>query len=177
MTSFDIEAFKADIPDGISALLGGASAPSSNAAEAERALNAALETAPDSLGLRIAAYTFYIYANRPREAIPHAEACLALAAEALGVPADWRLVGPDSAPFGELERPQRVYLKSLVAIGYCRARLGDVDGAEMLLRKAASLDPGDRAGAAALADLIARHRNAGEADDEDGGDDPAPVGG
>jgi tetratricopeptide (TPR) repeat protein len=161
--TYDIEAFKSDIPADILAILGDAEAAYSDPDQAERALLAALERAPDNLALRIATYTFYFYANRLDEAEPHAEACLAMAATALGVPSDWRLVGPDSARFDGVERPQRVYLKSLVALGYCRARLGDVEGGETLLRKAASLDPEDRVGAARLADVVAR----GGLDDED----------
>jgi tetratricopeptide (TPR) repeat protein len=163
--TYNIEAFKADIPADILAILGDAEAAHSDPDRAERALHAALEQAPDNLALRIATYTFYFYANRLRDAEPHAEACLAIAARALGVPEDWRRVGPDSAGFGGFERPQRVYLKSLVALGYCRARLGDLEGGEAVLRKAASLDPTDRVGAAHLAEVVAR----GGVDDEDEG--------
>jgi len=161
--TYDIEAFEADIPPDIQALLGGAETAYEDPDRAEQALHAALDKAPDNLALRVATYTFYFYANRLRDAMPHAEACLALAANALGLPQDWRLVGPESASFSGFERPQRVYLKSLVALGYCRARLGDVEGAETILRKAASLDPADRVGAGRLADVVAR----GGIDDED----------
>lgn len=161
--TYDIESLKADIPADVQTILGDAETPYEDPDRAEQALCAALEKAPDNLGLRIAAYTFYFYANRLSEAMPHAEACLAMAASALGVSEDWRLVGPESAPFSGFDRPQRVYLKSLVALGYCRARLGDVEGAETILRKAASLDPADRVGAGRLADVVAR----GGIDEED----------
>jgi len=154
--TYDAAAFESDIPVELKAVLGNAEAPCSDPDLAERALAAAVHHAPENLSLRMATYAFYFYANRLQEAIPHAEACLAIAGDALGVGRDWRTVGPDSAAFGGFERPQRVYLKSLVALGYCRARLGDVAGAEALLRKAASLDPQDKIGAAALADLVAR---------------------
>lgn len=162
----DGEALTADIPAEVLAILAKAKAPYTDKAQAEHALRAAVEQAPDNLAVRSAAYTFYFYANRLHEAIPHAEACLAIAAHALGVPADWRLVGPDSAGFSGFERPQRTYLRSLVALGYCRARLGDREAGAALLRKAASLDPRDRIGAAALANLVARGGHADE-DDED----------
>ena len=126
-------------------------------------MRAALEKAPDSLALRVTAYSFYFYANRLREAMPHAEACLTMAANALGIPEDWRLVGPENARFAGFERPQRVYLKSLVALGYYRARLGDVEGAETMLRTAANLDPEDVVGARRLADVVARN----EIDEQD----------
>lgn len=154
--TYDVETFKADIPEEILASLGGAEAAYSRPDEAESALTAAVERMPDNLGLRIAVYTFYFYAGRMRDAIPHAQACLAMAADALGIPRDWRQVGPDSAAFSGFERPQRVYLKSLVALGYCRARLGELEAGEEILRKAASLDPQDRVKAARLADVVAR---------------------
>jgi len=159
----DGEAFEADIPPEILAILGDATAPHSQPEQAEQAIAVALQRAPDNLGLRIVAYGFYFYNNRLDEAIPHAEACLALAADTLGLPCDWRSVGAESTDFGVLEQPQRVYLKSLVALGYCRARLGDLEAGEALLRKAASLDPQNQLGAAALADLVARRG----IDDED----------
>ncbi len=153
---YDGEAFEADIPPEILAILGDATAPHSQPEQAEQAIAVALQRAPDNLGLRIVAYGFYFYNNRLKEALPHAEACLAIAAGTLGLPGDWRSVSAESADFGVLEQPQRVYLKSLVALGYCRARLGDLEAGEALLRKAASLDPQDQLGATALADLVAR---------------------
>jgi tetratricopeptide (TPR) repeat protein len=161
--TFDIEAFKGDIPPDILPLLGDAEAALSQPKQAEDALTAALDRAPDNLPLRIAAYTFYFYANRLADALPHGEVCLKMAADALDLPRDWRQVEQHSANFDTFERPQRVYLKSLVALGYCQARLGDVEIAEAMLRKAASLDPQDRVGAARLADVVAR----GGVDDED----------
>jgi len=161
--TYDIKAFEDDIPLEVQAILGDAEAAYGDPDKAEKALHAALAKAPDNLALRVALYTFHFSAIRLRDAIPHAEACLAMAGDALGVPRDWRLVGPESASFSGLERPQRVYLKSLVALGYCRARLGDVEDAEALLCKAASLDPEDRVGAGRLAEVVAR----GGVDDDD----------
>lgn len=154
--TYDIEAFESDIPVEIKAILGDAETPYEDPERAEQALRVALEKAPDNLALRVATYTFYFYANRLGEAMPHAKACLNMAANALGLPEDWRQVQPDSAQFSGFERPQRVYLKSLVALGYCLARLGEVEEAEAILNKAASLDPLDRVGAGRLADVVVR---------------------
>jgi|APTNR8051073442_1049403.scaffolds.fasta_scaffold03098_3 tetratricopeptide (TPR) repeat protein len=167
----DAQMFDADLPADVRALLADAEAAYSEPERAERALRAALDRAPDNLALRIAAYTFYFYAQRYDDAIPHAEACLAMAAAALGVPADWQRVGPESTDFSGFGRPQRLYLKSLVALGYCRARLGDHAGGEAILRKAASLDPKDQVGAGRLADVSARGGLDMDEDDEDGHDD------
>lgn len=163
----DPAGFSAEIPADIAAALGDAEAPYSRPDAAERTLLAALDQAPDNPGVRIALYTFYFYTHRLEAAIPHGEACLAMAARVLGVPEDWRQVGPDSADFNAFDRPQRLYLKSLVAVGYCRARLGDVVGGEDMIRKAASLDPEDRVGAARLADLVARGGTDEDEDEDD----------
>lgn len=162
----NIDTMDAEIPESVRAILAAAESPYSQREQAEQALQTAVQEAPDNLALRMATYTFYFYANRLQQAIPHAEACLAIAGRALGVEDDWRSVGPDSAGFNSLDRPQRVYLKSLVALGYCRARLGDLQGGTELLQKAASLDPEDRLGAAALAARVARG-GAQDEDDED----------
>ncbi len=162
-TTDELDAFETDLPEDIRALLADADAALSRPEAAQRAFDTALALAPDNLSLRIAAYTFYFYSHRLEEAIPHAEACLALAGEALGLPADWRRVDRESADFAGFERPQRVYLKSLVALGYCRARLGELAAGEALLRHAASLDPQDRVGAGRLADVVA----GGGIDDDD----------
>lgn len=110
-----------------------------------------------------AAYKFFFYANRLDQALPHAEACLAMAGDALALPRNWCVVTSDSARFAGFDRPQRIYLQSLIAIGYCRARLGDTESGEALLRQAARLDPQDRMGAGRLADVVAR----GGIDDEE----------
>jgi hypothetical protein len=153
--SIDIDIFDDDIPDDVRAMLG-EDEDDMDRAEQEQRLIAAVAAAPDNLALRIAAYAFYFYDSRLQEAIPHGDACLALAARGLGIAEDWRQVSPESATFSGFERPQRVYLKSLYALGYCWARLGEDDIAEEMLRKAASLDPEDRVGATELADLVAR---------------------
>lgn len=153
--TYDIDAFKADIPDDILALLGEGE-DDMEQDEQDKRMQAAIAAAPDNLPLRIAAYSFYFYANRLKEALPHGEACLAIAARALGVPEDWQQVTSESADFASVERPQRTYLKSLYALGYCQARLGEGELGEAMLRKVASLDSENQVAAGELADLIAR---------------------
>lgn len=170
----DRTALDADIPDEARAILGDAEAAYSDPDGADRAIRRAVACAPDNLSLRIAAYTFYFYANRYADAVDHAEACLALAAKALGQPADWRRVDAGTADFSGFGRPQRAYLKSLVALGYCKARLGDLDGGEAMLRAAARFDPEGRVKAGRLADVIAR-RGADPDDDRDAGSTTAQA--
>ncbi len=165
--TFDIDAFKADMPADVLAILDSADAPYSRPEAAEPALQAAVQKAPDNLALRIASYAFYFYANRLHEAIPHAEACLAIAARALGVAEDWRLVDRSSADFSDPARPQRVYLKSLFALGFCRARLGDVETALPILHKVASLDAKDELGSKTLIGFLQRGGASAESDGDD----------
>lgn len=112
-SSDEIEAFAADISPQVLAILEKAETPHTRPEPAEAVVLAAL---------------------------PHADACLAMAAAALGVAADWCDVHADSAVVPALR---------VVALGYCPARLGDGDGGAALLRKAAALDPEDRIGTAA----------------------------
>ncbi len=165
----DIDVLDADIPDDIRAILGDAEAAYSDPHRADQAICEAVDHAPDNLSVRIAAYTFYFYVKRYADAIGHAEACLTIAAKALGQPADWRRVNTETADFSGFGRPQRVYLKSLVAIGYCKARLGDLEGGEAILRAVARFDPQDHVGAGRLADVIAR-RGVDPEDDEGSSD-------
>lgn len=124
--------------------------------DAEQAILDALKLAPDNLSMRMAAYKFYFYANELQKALPHAEACLGMAAEVLQLPRDWQKVEPTSADFDSYERPQRVYLQSLFALGLCKVRLNDRDDGLALLLKAQSLDPSDKLDVAALLEVINR---------------------
>ncbi|PTW51545.1 hypothetical protein [Rhodovulum kholense] len=109
-----------------------------------RAVEAALEAAPDDLNIRLGAYRFYFYAHRFAEAIPQAEAILAQTARRLNIPADWRAVGPADAAFSAPETAPGLYLQALIALAYCHMRLGDMTRGWACLDKALTLDPTDR---------------------------------
>lgn len=136
------------------ATLEGARAARTDMAAAETAVIRAVEQAPDDLQVRMGAYKFYFYNHRLAEALPHAGACLRLAARALGVAPDWRVVRAADAGFDTLDKPPRLYLQCLVALGYVQARLGATDEARALLGKVAELDARDRFGAGRLIDII-----------------------
>lgn len=125
-------------------------------AVAEGHLHSALAAAPHALAVRIGAYKFYFYRNRLAEAADQALACLALAAEGLGLVADWRQVQPDQAPFSELLPQPRLYLQCLLAYGYCRARLGDLSEGRAAMVKVTELDAADRFGAGRLVAVVDR---------------------
>ncbi len=117
---------------------------------ATRAVEEALQLAPDDLGVRMGAYKFHLYNHSLDVAALHAEWLLRHFARDLGVGADWRAVRPQDADFSTLEIKPRRYLQSLIAWGYCRARLGDLAGGREALVKAATLDQDDKFGAARL---------------------------
>ena len=79
----DTEELEADIPPDALAVLADARDAYSDRDKAEAALDAALKLAPDNLALCVVAYKFFFYANRLDDALPHAEACLAVAGDAL----------------------------------------------------------------------------------------------
>jgi len=130
-----------------------------------RAVEAALATAPHDLDVRLGAYRFYFYTHRFAEAVPQAEAILALAAQRLNVAADWREVRPEDAGFSAPDLAPGLYLQALIALAYCHMRLGDFETGQPYLDKLFELDPTDRFGAVRL-EAAARAGEA-EAEDED----------
>jgi hypothetical protein len=144
------------------AILEGARAARTDPKTSERAVIAAVGMAPDDLDVRIGAYKFYFYNARLVEALPHAEAVLGMAARRLNVAADWRQVRATDRDFSSLDKPERLFMQSLVALAYCRARVGDIDEGLVGLSKAAELDPLDRFGARRLMEVIRRGGHADE---------------
>lgn len=138
------------------AVLEGARAARTAPQESEAAVTAALALAPDDPAVRIGAYKFYFYEARLAEALPHADWVVAHAARALGLPPDWRTVAPGSAAFDTFEPAPRLFLQSLVAWAYCKARTGDLESGLEALAKVVDLDPADRFGAARLAEVVRR---------------------
>lgn len=124
---------------------------------------AALAAAPESLGVRLGAYKFYLYQHRLDQAVSQAEIILAQAARRLQLPHDWRAVAPDHAAFDRIEPWPRLFLQALIAMGYGLVRLGHLDEGREALAKAAALDPHDRFGAARLLAVVER----GGVDEED----------
>ena len=145
------------------AALEGARAARTAPEASEAAVLAALALAPDDLGIRVAAYKFYFYDARLTEALPHAAWTIVHAARSLGLPDDWRDVEPGSAAFDTLDPMPRLFLQSLLAWGWCKARTGDLAAGIAAMTRVATLDPHDRFGAARLAEVVRREGR----DDED----------
>lgn len=132
---------------------------------AQAHMEAALQAAPDALGVRIGAYKFYLYQQRLDRAVPLAQAILQQAARRLQLPHDWRAVAPGHAAFDRIEPWPRLFLQALIAMGYGLARMGRTDEGRAALGKAISLDPHDRFGAARLLAVV--ERGGAEEDEED----------
>ncbi|MCK8785201.1 hypothetical protein M0638_12480 [Roseomonas sp. NAR14] len=145
-----------DLPPEAERALHAAAADWAHADLAETHILRALAIAPDHLATRIGAYKFYLYRQRYTEALPHARACLAEAARRNGFPEDWRALRHDPARFGEWEELPRLFLFSLLAVGYVQARLGLPEAARPALAKVAELDPADRLGARRLLAVLER---------------------
>lgn len=146
----DTDGLPLDLPADAEAALRQSGLAWADEAESEKLLLAALRAAPESLAVRIGAYKFYFYRARLTEAIDHAQAILAIAARALGLPEDWRRVTSAHAPFSELLPWPRLWLQALLAHGYCMARLGRLEEAREALAKVVILDSANRFRAASL---------------------------
>ncbi len=144
-------------------ILEGARQARSDFAASREAVEKALALAPEDMRARMGAYKFYLYNHRLDQAALHAEWLLRHFADDLGVTRDWRAIAPGSAGFSSLDFAPRRYLQALIALGYCRARGGDVAGGREMLAKAHELDSADRFGAGRLLAVLDRQ---GRTDDE-----------
>ncbi len=131
-------------------LLAGAEAARSRPSESAEAIARALRAAPADPEVRLAAYRFYFYSHDHAAALDQARVLLGFAARRLNLAADWRDVRAWDAAFSAHDFAPGLYLQALVAIGYCAARLGQMQEAGAVLAKAAELDPTDRFGGAWL---------------------------
>lgn len=154
-----------DLPEPARAHMAAAAASWEDGTAAAGHIERALATAPDSLGVRLGAYKFYLYQHRLDHAVHHAETILAQAARRLQLPHDWRAVEPGQAAFDQIEPWPRLFLQALIAMGYGLVRLERMEEGREALGKAIALDPHDRFGAARLLAVV--ERGGAEDDDED----------
>lgn len=131
---------------------------------AEMLLLQASTAAPDHLTVIVALYRTYFFQHRLVDALQQAERSMAVCAEKLGFPADWRYVTPAHIALGASRSmpATRFYLWALKGAGYLLMRLGRLSEALACLDKLCALDLHDRLDGAVLADL-ARKRLASHA--------------
>ncbi|OEJ66262.1 hypothetical protein [Magnetovibrio blakemorei] len=122
---------------------------------AEAHLLEAEHLAPEHLTVLVALYRYHYYRHQHAQALEVAIRVKKIVARRLNFASDWRDLGlPDvqraAAHAAELVR---FYLHALKGSGYLLLRLDDVERGLERLDKVAELDPKDRIGAAALADV------------------------
>lgn len=130
-----------------------------DAAQAEALLLRASALAPDHLSVIVALYRSYYFWHRHEDALRMAERAMNVCARRLQFPADWRTLTPADIARGAEQSmtTTRFYLWALKGAGYLLMRLDRLAEALDRLDKLCSLDPHDRLGAEALANL-ARER-------------------
>lgn len=123
--------------------------------EAEQPLQEALRLAPTSLNVLVAAYRYYYYQHRLEDALGIAGQALAVTAERLSIPLDWKLLtlahisqgGPSTMAL------VRFHLLSLKAEAYLLLRLGRSAEGRAILEKLLELDAHNRLGAKQLLEV------------------------
>lgn len=124
--------------------------------EAEDKLRQAEAIAPEHLSVLVALYRYYFYGHRYGAALAIASQAMSVVARRLNFAADWAAVDADDIVHATIGRAElaRFYLHALKGAGYLHLRLGDVEEGLKRLDHVAALDPKDRIGAKALADVV-----------------------
>ena len=160
---------RAPLQDEVEALLGGglpaAAQEHLNAAALSYAhsevalahLREAEKIAPNHPAVLIGLYRFYFYKGRLDECLEVAHVCLAEAAYHNNLPADWREVRPEDAPFGSYDDMMpRFYMFVLKGYAYLQMRLGNLEEGLAAAMKLLDLDPTDKIGATLLLEVHQR---------------------
>ncbi|MGB0129055.1 MAG: hypothetical protein WBP72_15550 [Rhodocyclaceae bacterium] len=125
---------------------------------AEPLLLRAYFLAPTHLSVLVSLYRFYYYQHRLRDAQIVADRALAVAAQRLGFPDDWRELSlrhlGEGVPLNM--GLVRFYLMTLKAAGYLALRCGEVEPGLAMLEKLTEMDAGDRLGSHVLLDVARR---------------------
>lgn len=146
--------FEDPLPDGVLALIESAG-EHYGTPEAERALSAAAERAPDHLLVLVARYRYHFYRHQMDEADDVVWHAIAVSATRVGLPADGdRLDGKAVAEAARISMTlTRFYLSALKAAAYIRLRRGNISGAMKLLQPLVEIDEADRLGSKVLLDV------------------------
>jgi len=122
-------------------------------AQVEAALWTAVATAPDQLPVYYLLYKLHAGRGQMDLALSAATKGLAAAAQAAGLPLDWRLVQPDATDFS-VPGAARFWLFTLKALAFISLRRDDRDTAAALVAQLKLLDPEDHLGASVVAKLL-----------------------
>ncbi len=124
--------------------------------EAELLLLRAYLMAPEHFSTMVALYRYYYYQHRLEDALTVVENAIRVAARALHLVDDWRMVTPLEVAAGAYKSVGlvRFYLLALKAAGFVMVRMGDVDNGADALRKVIEHDPNDRLKTRDLLEII-----------------------
>jgi hypothetical protein len=122
-------------------------------AQVEAALWTAVATAPEQLPVYYLLYKLHAGRGELDLALSAATKGLAAAAQAAGLPLDWRLVQPDATDFS-VPGAARFWLFTLKALAFISLRRDDRDTAAALVAQLRRLDPEDHLGASVVAKLL-----------------------
>lgn len=122
-------------------------------------LESARAAAPRHPAPLIALYRFHFYGHQLEQARAVGVDALAVARTALGPDFGDE---PPSFEAARFDAAVRFYLFTLKGLAYLNLRLGEFEEARVLLAELRRLDPQDHAGAALLAQVLARHEAGGE---------------
>ena len=120
--------------------------------------------APKSLSVLVALYRCYYYQHRLEDAQLVARRALAVVAEQVGFPEDWRQLNESELAHAVYQSMGlvRFYMSTLKAEAYLYLRLGVIQAGRERLQKVAELDSADHFGAQALLDMLAESETAKE---------------
>ena len=122
-------------------------------AQVEAALWTAVATAPEQLPVYYLLYKMHAGRGELDLALSAASKGLAAAAQAAGLPLDWRLVQPDATDFS-VPGAARFWLFTLKALAFISLRRDDRTTAAALVAQLRRLDPEDHLGASVVAKLL-----------------------
>lgn len=138
--------FGGEVSPAVAGLLREAAASYGMETRAEAILWSAQAIEPQCLPVYFSLYKFYFYKHRLEDAERVARMALDMAAGLGGFNADWKQLGPDSAPWSDTRSPAHFYAFSLKALAFIRLRRGDHDECQALLEKLDAIDPRDSVG-------------------------------
>lgn len=155
--------FDEPMPQEVSDLIAQASSLYGSGKE-EAVLLRASFIAPNNLSVLVALYRCYFYQHRLEDAQRVAQRALAVVAEQVGFPDDWRKLNENELAHAVVKSMGlvRFYMSTLKAEAYLYLRLGDIKGGRERLEKVAELDPTDHFGARALLDMLEHSETARE---------------
>ena len=139
----------------IKSLLMSAAANWDNTSESEKYINEALAKAPENIEVLIAAYRFFFYKNKFRQALKMSEQVIEQIKKAENLPDDWELLKPILMERAE-EVQIRLYLNAYASTSFMLARLGETEKAKIISSQVKEIDTKNQFSSGTIFDIITR---------------------